>query len=67
MLYNMLTIFPINGHYRIVEGNGNNYDTIFEADLPLRTMEDILLMLQQYAQDVYMRGVEDGRDSVNRL
>lgn len=51
---------PLNGSYRIVALDEYTRPIVFEADLPLETMEDILYAFETRSEEVYNEGFSNG-------
>lgn len=57
-----LSLEPLGDHYRIVIDNENR-SIVFESDLPVETMQQILDALQNRIEDAYDEGWRDGYDT----
>ena len=57
-----LSLEPLNNHYRIVI-DSENRPVVFESDLPVNTMQQILDALQNRIEDAYDEGWRDGYDT----
>lgn len=57
-----LVVEPIGNHYRIVvKGtNGPTRPILYSSDLPLHTMEEICVAMENRYQQVYEEGWHDG-------
>lgn len=59
-----LFIEPFGGQYRIVIKNANEFTRpiLYSSDLPLQTMEEICLVMENRYKQVYDEGYEEGFD-----
>ena len=57
-----LAVEPIGDHYRIViKGTGSvNRPILYSSDLPLQTMEEICLVMENRYKQVYDEGFAEG-------
>lgn len=57
-----LVVEPIGNHYRIVIKSSDEVDrpVLYSSDLPLQTMEEICLVMENRYQQVYEEGWHDG-------
>lgn len=57
-----LVIEPIGNHYRIVVKSDNNptRPILYSSDLPLQTMEEICLVMENRYKQVYDEGYAEG-------
>lgn len=54
-----LKLEPINGNYRIVSTHPNR-PVVFEANLPLEIMEDIMYAFESRLDESYKNGFSEG-------
>ena len=57
-----LVVEPIGNHYRIVIKGSHEIDRpiLYSSDLPLQTMKEICLVMENRYQQVYEEGWHDG-------